>query len=37
MSIASFDVSRGLVTWLGVGNVEGVFLRRSFAPAAAEV
>jgi negative regulator of sigma-B (phosphoserine phosphatase) len=30
MSIASFNVSRGLVAWLGVGNVEGVLLRRGF-------
>jgi phosphoserine phosphatase RsbX len=37
MSIASFNVSRGLVTWLGVGNVEGVLLRRSFTRAVAEV
>jgi negative regulator of sigma-B (phosphoserine phosphatase) len=37
MSVASFDVSRGLVTWLGVGNVEGVLLRRSFTRAVAEV
>jgi len=36
MSIASFNVSRGLVTWLGVGNVEGVLLRRSFTRAVAE-
>jgi serine phosphatase RsbU (regulator of sigma subunit) len=33
MSVASFNVSRGLVTWLGVGNVEGVLLRRSFTRA----
>jgi negative regulator of sigma-B (phosphoserine phosphatase) len=37
MSVASFNVSRGLVTWLGVGNVEGVLLRRSFTRAVAEV
>jgi phosphoserine phosphatase RsbX len=37
MSVASFNVSRGLVTWLGVGNVEGVLLRRSFTRAMAEV
>ena len=30
MSVASFNVSRGLVAWLGVGNVEGVLLRRGF-------
>ncbi len=28
MSIASFNVSQGLITWLGVGNVQGVLLRR---------
>jgi len=37
MSIASFNVSRGLVTWLGVGNVEGVLLRRSSTRPVAEV
>lgn len=37
MSIASFNVARGLVTWLGVGNVVGVLLRRGFTRAAAEV
>lgn len=37
MSVASFNVSRSLVTWLGVGNVEGVLLRRSFTRAVAEV
>jgi serine phosphatase RsbU (regulator of sigma subunit) len=37
MSVASFNVSRGLVTWLGVGNVEGVLLRRSFTHAVAEL
>jgi phosphoserine phosphatase RsbX len=37
MSLASINVSRGLVTWLGVGNVEGVLLRRSFTRAVAEV
>lgn len=37
MSVASFDVSRGMITWLGVGNVEGVLLRRSFTRAVAEV
>src|ERR1700733_8712431 len=30
MSVASFNVSHGLVAWLGVGNVEGVLLRRGF-------
>jgi phosphoserine phosphatase RsbX len=28
MSVVSFDISHGLMTWLGVGNVRGV-LRRS--------
>jgi len=37
MSVASFDVPRRLVTWLGVGNVEGVLLRRGFTRAMAEV
>jgi len=31
MSVASIDLSRGLVTWLGVGNVQGVLLRQSSA------
>jgi negative regulator of sigma-B (phosphoserine phosphatase) len=36
MSLASINVSRGLVAWLGVGNVEGVLLRRGFVLGAAE-
>ena len=36
MSVASFNVSQGLVSWLGVGNVVGVLLRQSVAPVAAE-
>jgi serine phosphatase RsbU (regulator of sigma subunit) len=36
MSVASFNLSRGLLTWLGVGNVEGVLLRQSAAPVVAE-
>ena len=36
MSVASFNVSQGLITWLGVGNVQGVLLRRGLGPAAAE-
>jgi len=28
MSIASFNFSEALITWLGVGNVQGVLLRR---------
>jgi negative regulator of sigma-B (phosphoserine phosphatase) len=27
MSLASFDLVHGLMTWLGVGNVEGILLR----------
>ena len=27
MSVASFDISHGLLTWLGVGNVRGVLRR----------
>jgi phosphoserine phosphatase RsbX len=37
MSIASFNLTRGLITWLGVGNVEGVLIRAKFTGAAAEV
>ncbi len=37
MSVASFDLSRGLVAWLGVGNVEGVLLRRGLPGTEAEV
>jgi serine phosphatase RsbU (regulator of sigma subunit) len=36
MSVASFNVSQGLVTWLGVGSVVGVLLRQSVAPVVAE-
>lgn len=36
MSVASFNVSRGVVAWLGVGNVEGVLLRRGFVLGAVE-
>jgi negative regulator of sigma-B (phosphoserine phosphatase) len=35
MSIASFNVPQGLITWMGVGNVQGVLLRR-LLPAMAE-
>jgi phosphoserine phosphatase RsbX len=31
MSVASFDGSQGLLTWMGVGNVQGVLLRRGSA------
>src|SRR5439155_3811792 len=27
ISLASFDASRGAMTWVGVGNVEGVLVR----------
>lgn len=36
MSIGSLDVSQGTITWLGVGNVQGVLLRRGLPPAAEE-
>ena len=29
LSLASFDAARGVVTWVGVGDVEGVLLRAS--------
>jgi negative regulator of sigma-B (phosphoserine phosphatase) len=29
LSLASFDATRGVVTWVGVGDVEGVLLRAS--------
>jgi phosphoserine phosphatase RsbX len=32
MSVASFDTSHGLMTWLGVGNVQGVIRRTGFMP-----
>jgi len=37
MSVASLNVARGLVTWLGVGNVEGVLLCRGSIRAEAEM
>jgi phosphoserine phosphatase RsbX len=37
MSVASIDVSQGVVRWLGVGNVEGVLLRRTLTRTEAEV
>jgi negative regulator of sigma-B (phosphoserine phosphatase) len=37
MSVASFNLTRRLITWLGVGNVEGVLIRRDFARAEADV
>jgi serine phosphatase RsbU (regulator of sigma subunit) len=36
MSVASFNVARRVVTWLGVGNVEGVLLRPNKRSTAAE-
>lgn len=36
LSVASFDAAQGLVTWLGVGNVVGVLLRRSVTPVSVE-
>src|SRR5260221_2412395 len=36
MSVASFNLSEALITWVGVGNVEGVLLRRGLAGAPAE-
>lgn len=36
MSVASFNVSQGLITWLGVGNVQGVLLRRGLSPSVTE-
>ena len=27
LSLASIDVSRGMMTWLGIGNVQGVLMR----------
>ncbi|MBZ5654686.1 MAG: SpoIIE family protein phosphatase [Acidobacteriia bacterium] len=36
MSVASFNVSQGLMTWLGVGNVQGVLLRRGLSRSVTE-
>ncbi len=36
LSIASLDASQRLLTWLGVGNVVGVLLRRSETPVPVE-
>lgn len=36
MSLASFNISHGLMTWLGVGNVNGVLLRAGFGFASVE-
>lgn len=32
MSLASVDVRHGLMTWLGVGNVQGVLVRNDKKP-----
>jgi len=31
MSVISFDVSHGLITWLGVGNVRGILYRSQYS------
>ncbi len=36
MSVASFNVPHGLMTWLGVGNVQGILLRSGIAVNLAE-
>jgi negative regulator of sigma-B (phosphoserine phosphatase) len=36
MSVASFNLSEGLITWLGVGNVQGVLLRRGVSRSGTE-
>jgi len=36
MSVASFNLSEALITWMGVGNVVGVLLRRGLAREAEE-
>src|SRR5260221_8742093 len=36
MSVASFNLSEALITWVGVGNVEAVLLRPGLAGAPAE-
>ncbi len=36
MSVASFNLPHGLLTWLGVGNVQGVLLRPGLTPLPAE-
>ena len=37
MSLASFDAARGAMTWLGVGNVEGVVHHSNWAERSARV
>ena len=36
LSLGSFDLRRELLAWLGVGNVQGVLLRRGLTPDVAE-
>lgn len=31
MSVVSFDISHGLMTWLGVGNVRGILRRSAYS------
>jgi serine phosphatase RsbU (regulator of sigma subunit) len=31
MSVISFDISHGLITWLGVGNVRGILYRSQYS------
>jgi serine phosphatase RsbU (regulator of sigma subunit) len=37
MSLASIDARSGMMTWLGVGNVEGLLLRTASSPPTREV
>jgi len=36
MSVASFNLSEARITWLGVGNVQGVLLRRGLSRSVTE-
>ncbi len=36
MSVASIDSAQGLMTWIGVGNVQGVIVRRNATPGPAQ-
>ena len=36
MSLASFNVAHGLMTWIGVGNVQGILLRSDSSAAPGE-
>ena len=31
MSVISFDISHGLMTWIGVGNVRGILQRSAYS------